>query len=67
MAPCPRRKRGDHELLGIVPESSDNDITLWCARCGAMRRTHASGALVVGGSKDALTADEIATLFRADA
>lgn len=67
MARCPRRKRGDHNLLGIVPESSDNDITLWCARCGAMRRTPAGGVLVEGGSKDALTADEIGHLFRADA
>jgi hypothetical protein len=63
MDPCPYAKRGQHALMAIIPEDSDHDLTLCCSVCGAMRRTPASGVLVSGGSKDALTAAEIDAMW----
>ena len=64
LPPCPVDKYGRHDLGVIVPESDDGDLTMFCERCGTVRRIPVRGA--VSGSLDGLTAEQIAEAIRAD-
>ena len=57
MAPCPVDKRGRHSMAALWPESSVGDMTMYCERCGMVRRLPMSGE--VGVPLDMLDADEI--------
>lgn len=50
---CPVSKHGGHELNAILPDADGGDMTLFCDRCGAMRRVPVSGALLSGSLDDA--------------
>ncbi len=63
LPPCPFEKRGRHHLMVIVPESDDNDLTLICEACCAIRRIPVTGRLV-GETLDGLTADDIEKAMR---
>ena len=45
MDPCPYNKAGRHELNIVVPTEDTGDLTLFCDRCGAIRRLPVSGAI----------------------
>ena len=62
MAPCPVAKR--HSLAVILPEETDGDMTLFCERCGSLRRVPVAGAILPDAPMDDLTAAEIAALTR---
>lgn len=62
MEPCPTGKRGRHELCAVIPENADQDLTLFCSLCGAIRRRPVTGSL--SPALDDLTADEILALVR---
>jgi hypothetical protein len=47
MDPCPTTKNGRHDLSAVIPGEDTGDITLFCDRCGAIRRVPVSGALGV--------------------
>lgn len=64
MDPCPRQRKGRHSLSAVLPESSDLDMTLFCCKCGAMRRVAVTGALPRVGSLDDLTAADIERAVR---
>ena len=54
MDPCPVSKGGRHSLASIVPtEDADMDVTLYCERCGAVRRFCVSGDLLASRLDDA--------------
>lgn len=60
MDPCPASKSGRHSMAAIVPsEDADMDVTLYCERCGAIRRFCVNGPLVASRLDDA-SAEEIA-------
>lgn len=59
MDPCPADpKRGAHELSAILPDDQHGDLSLFCDRCGSIRRVPVSGALVPE-SLDPMSAAEI--------
>ena len=43
---CPARKDGAHRLIPLVPDDAGMDMTLFCDRCGAMRRVPVTGQLM---------------------
>jgi len=55
MDPCPCGKNGAHELSAVLPESSDGDLTLFCDRCGALRRVPVQGAIYADRLDDVMT------------
>lgn len=55
---CKVDKRGRHELGAILPGEDDGDATLYCQRCGVVRRFAVSGSLHVERLDD-LDADGI--------
>lgn len=61
MDPCPRGKRGRHTLAVVfssdAASDADQDLTLYCERCGAIRRLPMVGAPV--SELDGLTADDV--------
>lgn len=60
--PCPAAKR--HALNVILPEESDGDMTLFCERCGALRRVPVAGSMLPEHPLDDFTAEELAELTR---
>ena len=62
MEPCPVGKRGAHELSVIIPENDDQDLTLFCCHCGALRRRPVTGSL--SPVLDNLTSEQIEAAFR---
>lgn len=61
MNPCPVDGKGRHDFAAVIPESSEYDMTLYCQRCGAMRRVPVYGAMVTG-SLDGMNASTITSL-----
>lgn len=55
MDPCPMRRKG-HALFAIVPETGKHDMTLFCERCGAMRRVPVTGRMVPADRLDDVVA-----------
>jgi hypothetical protein len=54
MDPCPVSKGGRHALASIVPtEDADMDVTLYCERCGMVRRFRVNGPLVPDSAEGA--------------
>lgn len=43
---CPVRRTKGHALAAIVPATGKLDMTLYCERCGAMRRVPVTGRMV---------------------
>lgn len=64
MAPCPNGKKGQHNLCAVIPDNDDNDLTLFCDRCGMVRRMPVNGALSV--PLDDLDAKTISALVKGD-
>ena len=62
MAPCPVDKRGRHSMAAIFSSEGNDDLTMFCERCGMVRRLPMSGE--VGVPLDMLDADEIVRLAR---
>ena len=60
--PCPAAKR--HALNVILPEESDGDMTLFCERCGTLRRVPVSGSLLPDSPMDDLSSEELELLIR---
>ena len=56
--PCPSNKRGRHNLTAVYPDDAQYDLTLFCNRCGTMRRLPLTGAILADRMDD-LSADEI--------
>lgn len=63
MAKCPVGRKGRHSIAAILPEDETGDVTWFCERCGALRRTPVAGPLLAERLDD-LTAAEIAALVR---
>lgn len=57
MPPCPADKRGRHALGALFPAEASFDLTLFCERCGMVRRLPMTGEVDV--ALDMLSADEI--------
>ncbi len=61
MDPCPVSERGRHSLASIVPtEDADRDVTLYCERCGAVRRFPVDGPLVPASPEGVAVAERTA-------
>lgn len=45
LPPCPFHDKGRHELTAIVPADEAGWLTMFCGRCGCVRRMPASGPL----------------------
>lgn len=43
---CPFGKKA-HHLVAIIPGDDDHDITLYCEKCGALRRAPATGSILL--------------------
>lgn len=51
-------KRGRHELAAVFSSEGNQDMTMFCAHCGMVRRLPMSGE--IGVPLDEMSADEIA-------
>ena len=57
MAPCPVGRRGRHALASVFSSDAEHDLTMFCERCGMVRRLPMTGE--VGVPLDQMDAAEI--------